>query len=48
LLRSGVKDEELSKEFLKAFNQRPKDGFEAEQRRKDHQPVHESMSTIGG
>jgi molybdenum cofactor biosynthesis protein A len=48
LLRSGMSDNELKKEFLKAFGQRPKDGFEAEQKRKNHQPVHESMSTIGG
>ncbi len=48
LLRSGVSDEQIRANFLKAFGQRPKDGFEAEQKRKDHQPVHESMSTIGG
>ena len=48
LLRSGITDAELMKELLTVFAQRKKDGFEAEQSRKNHQPVHESMSTIGG
>jgi molybdenum cofactor biosynthesis protein A len=48
LLRTGISDEQLTTEFLKAMGQRPKDGFEAEQKRKNHQPAHESMSTIGG
>jgi molybdenum cofactor biosynthesis protein A len=48
LLRSGMADDLVIKEFLKALGQRPKDGFEAEQKRKNHQPAHESMSTIGG
>jgi len=48
LLRTGIPDKELVKELLQAFGQRPKDGFEAEQKRKNHQPAHESMSTIGG
>jgi len=48
LLRSGIPDEQVVSEFLKALGQRPKDGFEAEQKRKSHQPAHESMSTIGG
>ncbi len=48
LLRSGVSDAELMNELLKAFAHRAKDGFEAEQKRKNHQPAHESMSTIGG
>lgn len=48
LLRSGITDESLKIHLLKAFSQRPKDGFEAEARRKDHQSAFESMSTIGG
>lgn len=45
LLRAGVSDEEVKAAFLKAFSQRPANGFEAEQRRA---PVSESMATIGG
>ena len=48
LLRSGVSEEELKQKLVNAFNHREKDGFEAEGKRKDHQPAHESMSTIGG
>ena len=48
LLRSGITDEALQNHLLKAFSQRPKDGFEAEATRKDHQSAFESMSTIGG
>jgi cyclic pyranopterin phosphate synthase len=48
LLRSGESDSEISKKLMHAFNHRAKDGFEAEQKRRDHQPAHESMSTIGG
>ena len=48
LLRSGISDEDLKQKLLHVFNQRAKDGFEAERNRKDHLPVHESMSTIGG
>jgi molybdenum cofactor biosynthesis protein A len=47
-MRSGMSDEDLLIELKKAFGQRPKDGFEAEQKRNAHSPVHESMSTIGG
>jgi molybdenum cofactor biosynthesis protein A len=47
LLRSGVGDELITTALLHAFRNRPKDGFEAEQKR-NHEPVHESMSTIGG
>lgn len=47
LLRSGISDDNLKVELLKAFGNRPKDGFEAEKKRMDV-PVHESMSTIGG
>jgi cyclic pyranopterin phosphate synthase len=48
LMRSGVPDDSIKEKLLKAFSQRAKDGFEAEKKRKDHLPVHESMSTIGG
>lgn len=48
LMREGCSDTELKDHLTKAFRQRPKDGFEAEQKRKDHRPAHESMSTIGG
>jgi molybdenum cofactor biosynthesis protein A len=48
LLRSGANDEEIKTKLLSAFQNRAANGFEAEQKRKDHHPVHESMSTIGG
>jgi molybdenum cofactor biosynthesis protein A len=48
LLRSDMTDDDLKLTLLTAFNSRAADGFQAEARRKDHQPVHESMSTIGG
>lgn len=48
LLRSGLNDEEIVQQLTAAFMQRPKDGFEAEERRKNHKPANESMSTIGG
>jgi molybdenum cofactor biosynthesis protein A len=48
LLRSDMTDEDVRLTLLTAFNARPANGFEAEQKRKDHQSVHESMSTIGG
>lgn len=48
LLRSGISDEALKEKFIATINHRAKDGFEAEGKRKDHQPAHESMSTIGG
>ncbi len=47
LLRSGSTDDEISKALLNTFAHRPKDGFEAELKRKE-QAVSESMSTIGG
>jgi molybdenum cofactor biosynthesis protein A len=47
-MRAGVSDEVIKQDLLYAFSHRAKDGFEAEEKRKDHQPVHESMSTIGG
>lgn len=48
LMRGGNTDEAIKAALLKAFKKRPLDGFEAEQKRNDHRPVHESMSTIGG
>jgi molybdenum cofactor biosynthesis protein A len=48
LMRAGKGDEEIKRELLKAFSNRPKDGFEAEERRKNGAPAIESMSTIGG
>lgn len=48
LMRAGAGDEEIKRELLKAFSNRPKDGFEAEERRKSGAPAIESMSTIGG
>jgi len=48
LLRSGATDAILQNALLRAFSSRPKDGFEAEIQRAGHEPVHESMSTIGG
>ena len=48
LMRSGKGEEEIKIALLKAFGARALNGFEAEKERKDHLPVHESMSTIGG
>ena len=48
LLRASASDEEIKQHLLVAFKSRPKDGFEAEGKRKNHLPVSESMSTIGG
>ncbi len=47
LMRSGLGDPEIKALLLTAFSHRPKDGFEAEQNRKE-KSVSESMSTIGG
>jgi cyclic pyranopterin phosphate synthase len=46
LLRDGISDDELKATFLKVFQARPKDGFEAERNRKS--VITESMTTIGG
>ena len=48
LMRSGAGDEEIKQSLINAFQSRPKDGFEAERKRKNHLPISESMSTIGG
>ncbi len=47
LLRSGMPDNEISTCIQAAVLNRPKDGFEAEAKRKSS-PVEESMATIGG
>ncbi|WP_420152747.1 GTP 3',8-cyclase MoaA [Siphonobacter sp.] len=46
LIRSGISDEALQQEFIRVFQKRPKDGYEAENNRQSL--VHESMTTIGG
>jgi molybdenum cofactor biosynthesis protein A len=48
LIRQGLSNDELKTILLQALDNRPKDGFEAEQKRKEKNPVHESMATIGG
>jgi len=48
LLRAGISDDQIKENMMSVFRQRPKNGFEAEEKRKSHQPAHESMSTIGG
>ena len=48
LMRQGLSDDELKRIVLLALDHRPKDGFEAERKRKEKNPVHESMATIGG
>jgi len=48
LMRKGLSDQEIALQLLNALNHRAKDGFEAEQQRKEKGPVHESMATIGG
>jgi molybdenum cofactor biosynthesis protein A len=47
LLRDSMSDDKIKMELMRAFKQRPKDGFEAEQKRVAN-PAKESMSTIGG
>lgn len=48
LLRKGFSDSDIEKHLLDALQHRAKDGWEAEQLRKENAPVHESMATIGG
>jgi molybdenum cofactor biosynthesis protein A len=47
LMRGGVDDEGIKRKLHSAFSNRAKDGFEAEERRKER-VISESMSTIGG
>jgi len=48
LLRTSKDDSVIIENLTRALNSRAKDGFEAEAKRKNHTPVSESMSTIGG
>jgi molybdenum cofactor biosynthesis protein A len=48
LIRQGINEDDLRETLLKTFNQRAKDGWEAERLRKENTGVHESMATIGG
>jgi molybdenum cofactor biosynthesis protein A len=48
LLRQGIGEDNLNKMLLNAFNNRAKDGWEAERLRVEDKGVHESMATIGG
>ena len=48
LLRASTDDSLIVENLTSALNSRSKDGFEAEAKRKNHTPVSESMSTIGG
>jgi molybdenum cofactor biosynthesis protein A len=48
LMRSGVDDDTIKQHLERAFKSRESNGWDAERKRKDHQPIHESMSTIGG
>jgi molybdenum cofactor biosynthesis protein A len=47
-LRQGISEDNLKLMLLNAFNNRTKDGWEAERQRTESQGVHESMATIGG
>jgi molybdenum cofactor biosynthesis protein A len=47
-MRQGLSDNEIRENLLTAFNNRPKDGVEAEQKRSGQASASESMSTIGG
>lgn len=47
LMRSGVNDEAIKESLLNAFNNRVKDGWEAE-RLTENIGIHESMASIGG
>lgn len=48
LLRASNDDSVIVENLTSALNSRFRDGFEAEANRKNHTPVSESMSTIGG
>jgi cyclic pyranopterin phosphate synthase len=48
IMREGASDQEVLAALKSALNHRAKDGFEAENKRKNHLPVSESMATIGG
>jgi molybdenum cofactor biosynthesis protein A len=48
LMRLGMKDAELEETLRASFNNRQKDGWQAEQKRMENPNFHESMATIGG
>ena len=48
ILRSGASNIALTEELLQAFNNRAKDGYEAEAQRPSLLSIFESMSSIGG
>ena len=48
LMRGGASDAMIIKTLIHTFQNRPKDGFEAEQKRQGGVGISESMSTIGG
>ncbi len=48
LIRNGATDDHLAGALKKAFRSRPRDGYEAEERRAPGHGISESMSTIGG
>lgn len=48
IMRSGADDKVLEETLIKALNLRFLNGFEAEKHRNAHNPISESMATIGG
>ncbi len=48
IIRAGATDEQIKTTFLEALGNRAKNGFEAESKRLNGNPITESMSTIGG
>ena len=48
LMREGIGDEQLADAVLGTLDHRAKDGWEAEKKRHDKGPIHESMAAIGG
>jgi len=48
LLRSGASLQQLKERLMNLFQNRPKNGFEAESRRNQTSPAQESMSILGG
>ncbi len=47
-MRSGASDRDIENKFKELFNQRAKDGFEAEKQKSSTSDSFESMATIGG
>lgn len=48
LMREGANDDQVKAALLDAIGHRAKDGWEAEARMRNNNPITESMSTIGG